>query len=659
MPRVTAQSPRTGHYAANPTALPYSFPPTPLRTSRLSVETGAPMQPAPTRRLAAILLADIAGYSRLMERDEQGTHQRLRELRAEVTDPAIARHHGRFVRAKGDDLLVEFSSAVEALSCAVEIQRAMAERNRDLAPEARLQWRIGINLGDILVDGNDIAGDGVNVAARLEALAEPGGVAVSAAVREQVRQLSGVQMAYAGEHRVKNISRPIRVYKVRHDGGRPPPAWRSRLRKGVRYLRAPVLLAGALIAAVALWAAAPWRAGEPPRLSLAVLPLKGSGEAAAAAAALTTDASAALAHMLSGNLVAPAAAARASEFAHDHAQLRRHLNVRYVLEGEVTAEGAEMRLTARLVDTESGRQIWSSSIAAPRRAAEPAPLELLGPLVNRVASTIRRAELARPRPGGPDALELSLRGWTLMPNTETAEQLRDVRRLFEQALEKAPDHIDALAGAAYALAYESDRTATREESRPLLQRAAELSLRAISLGAQSALAWRVRAGVLEIQEQWSAAEQAIDLALTINPFDSEAHAQRGSLLISTGRPEEAVAALDKAIRLNPESETVGVHLNSRCRAELYLERYAAAIDSCSRATAFAPAWIDYMLLAAAYAMSGQAQHAAAAKAELLRREPGFTLAWLASKSVAPHPRSLEQRERTLVAGLRRAGVPEK
>ncbi len=184
-------------------------------------------------------------------------------------------------------------------------------------------------------------------------------------------------------------------------------------------------------------------------------------------------------------------------------------------------------------------------------------------------------------------------------------------------------------------------------------------MRAISLGAQSALAWRVRAGVLEIQEQWSAAEQAIDLALTINPFDSEAHAQRGSLLISTGRPEEAVAALDKAIRLNPESETVGVHLNSRCRAELYLERYAAAIDSCSRATAFAPAWIDYMLLAAAYAMSGQAQHAAAAKAELLRREPGFTLAWLASKSVAPHPRSLEQRERTLVAGLRRAGVPEK
>ncbi|MFO0206541.1 MAG: adenylate/guanylate cyclase domain-containing protein, partial [Betaproteobacteria bacterium] len=233
MPRVTAQSPRTGHYAANPTALPYSFPPTPLRTSRLSVETGAPMQTVPTRRLAAILLADIAGYSRLMERDEQGTHQRLRELRAEVTDPAIARHHGRFVRAKGDDLLVEFSSAVEALSCAVEIQRAMAERNRDLAPEARLQWRIGINLGDILVDGNDIAGDGVNVAARLEALAEPGGVAVSAAVREQVRQLSGVQMAYAGEHRVKNISRPIRVYKVRHDGGRPPPAWRSRLRKGV------------------------------------------------------------------------------------------------------------------------------------------------------------------------------------------------------------------------------------------------------------------------------------------------------------------------------------------------------------------------------------------------------------------------------------------
>lgn len=617
------------------------------------------MQPAPTRRLAAIFLADIAGYSRLMERDEQGTHQRLRALRVEVTDPAIARHRGRFVRAKGDDLLVEFGSAVEALSCAVDIQRAMAERNLGLAPEARLQWRIGINLGDVIVDGNDIAGDGVNVAARLEALADPGEIAVSAAVQDQVRQVAGVQITYAGEHRVKNISRPISVYKVRHDGGRSPVPWRARLRKSVRYLRAPVLLAGALVAAVALWGAAPWRAGDPPRLSLAVLPLKGSGEAAATAAALTTDASVALARMLNGNLAAPATAARASEFAHDPAQLRQRLNVRYVLEGEVAIEGEELRLTARLVGTDNGRQIWSSSMAAPHRATEPVPLELLGPLVNRVDSAIRRAELARPQPGGPDALELSLRGWALMPSTENAGQLREVRRFFEQALEQEPEHVEALAGAAYALAYEFDRAATPEGSRPLLQQAAELSLRAIIVGPQSALAWRVRAGVLQMQEQWSAAEQAIDLALTLNPFDSEAHAQRGSLLISIGRPEEAVAAIDKAIRLNPDSETVGVHLNSRCRAEIYLERYAAAIDSCSRATAFAPAWIDYMLLAAAYAMTGQPQHAAAATAELLRREPSFTLAWLDAKSAAPHPRNLAQRERTLVAGLRRAGVPER
>ena len=218
------------------------------------------------------MLADVVGYSRMMERDESGTHRRLREVRASVTDPAIERHHGRIVRNKGDDILVEFASAVEALSCGVEIQRAMAELNRDLAPDSRIEFRIGINLGDILIDGGEIAGDGVNVAARLEALAAPGEVAISQAVREQVRQLVGVRLIDAGHHKVKNISRPIRVFKVSPDDGgrRTTDAWRParRMRRGL------LLIALSLAAAIALWRLVPWEAlqSEPPRQSLAVLP---------------------------------------------------------------------------------------------------------------------------------------------------------------------------------------------------------------------------------------------------------------------------------------------------------------------------------------------------------------------------------------------------
>lgn len=616
------------------------------------------MSTTPTRRLAAILIADIAGYSGLMERDEQGTHEQLTRLRAEVTDPAIAQHHGRFVRAKGDDLLVEFASAVEALSCAVQVQRAMAERNHAVPHAARLQWRIGINLGDILVDGNDIAGDGVNVAARLQAMAEPGGIALSAAVREQVRQVTGVQLVDAGEHRFKNISRPIRVYRVgtEIDGA---SALRSRLRNAWSRWRGATLLALLAIGAAGLWAAVDWPAGEPPRQSLAVLPFKADANAATTAAALAETATNTLGQMLNGNVASPSAAARAVELAHEPGRVGRRLQVRYLLEGEVGVAADEVRLNARLVSSSGGRQLWASTLAARRQTGETVPLEVIGQLVNRVVAEVRRAELARPKAGPPDALDLVLRAWTLMPSTETTEQLRDVRRLFEQALELEPERVDALAGVAMVLAYESERVTTVEEGGLLLQRASDLSLRAIGIGAQNAEAWRARAVVLQMQEQWSAAELAIDRALALNPFGSEAQAQRGSLLISTGRSDEALVAIEKAIRLNPDSETVGVHLNLRCRALLYLERYAAAIESCTRATAFAPDWPDYMLLAAAYALNGEPGPAAQARDELMRREPHFTVTWFREKSSTPHPRTFEQREKTLVAGLRKAGVAER
>jgi adenylate cyclase len=613
----------------------------------------------PTRRLAAILLADVAGYSRMMERDEHGTHVRLRDVRAAVIDPAISRHHGRPVRSKGDDVLVEFASAVEALSAAVEIQRELAERNRDLAPDSRIELRIGINLGDILIDGGEIAGDGVNVAARLQALAEPGEIAISAAIREQVRQLKSVQLVDAGHHRVKNLNRPIRVYKVRVQGTNRMAALKwLRRRLPARALVAALAMVAALGALLVL---APWAGREAERRSLAVLPFESSaGEAGnALARSLTADTTMTLAQMLGGAVAAPSAVATASAQISDPVALGARLHVRYLLEGDLEkSSSSEIRLQVRLLDAVSGRQLWSNRLTAVVSAGEPVPLELIGPLVNKVAGEIRRAELARHGQTGADATELVLRGWTLLPNMTTDAHLNEVRSLFARALQLAPDNVEALAGAAYLHDHEANRAGTADDSRRLLQTADTLSLRAISLRTNSAVAWRARATVLQSMEQLDAAAEATERALAINPYDSEAQAQRGQILLMVGRAEEAVAALDKAIRLNPDNETVGVHLNTRCRALLYLARYDEAIASCRRGMAFAPDWPDYMLLASAYALRGDAKNAALARDELLRREPKFTIAWLRSKSSSPHPVTAAQREAQLIAGLRKAGFAE-
>jgi len=632
------------------------------RTPRTDVSEANPTHEAPsapTRRLAAVMLADVAGYSRMMERDEAGTHLRLREVRAAVTDPAIARHQGRIVRNKGDDILVEFASAVEALSCAVEIQRALAERNRDLAPDSRIEFRIGINVGDILVDGHEIAGDGVNVAARLEALAAPGEVAISQAVREQVRQLVGVRLIDAGEHRVKNISRPIRVYKVSSD---PAAGRRARLRRMALAIRRGAAWAGALLLVAAVWyGLQPAAVSEPPRQSALVAPALARAEGAAPAAEqLTQDLTTALSQTLAGVVVAAGATAQLRGRDLDPRSAGQRLNVRYVVETTVLAVEPRVRVAARLVSAESGAQLWSSTIEHDAVPGEAMPVEVVGRLTDTLAAEVRRAELARPLAPGtePDAYLLALRATLAVPATDSDAELQAVQQLYERALALDPAHVPALAGLALTLAIQSNHAPDSAAAAPLLARADELTLRAIGTDPKNAEAWRVRATVLQFQGQLAAATEAIERSLALNPYANESHAQRGLILYASGRAEESLAAFDRAIRLNPAGDAVGVHLYHRCRSLLFLGRYAEAIDSCVRATAFAPEWLDYMLLAAAYAMHGDARQAAAARDELLKRRPGFRISWLLQDGAAMHELTRRQRDLHLVAGLRRAGVPE-
>jgi adenylate cyclase len=616
----------------------------------------------PIRRLAAILIADVAGYSRLMERDEAGTHLRLREVRAQVTDPAIERHGGRIVRTAGDGMLVEFASAVEALSAAVEIQREMAARNRGLAPESRIDFRIGINLGDIIIDGHDIAGEGVNLAARLEALAEPGGIALSRAVREQVRQVVGVQLADAGVHRVKNISQPIRVYTVKLEG-EPRRTVAPRLRRWrIAWVAALAAIGGALVAAAALLLRAPV---APPGQSLVVLPFTTLGaatdEEAALATRLTAEVTNAMTRMSNVVVASRSAAARYAKEPHDLAAIGRALAVRYALEGTVAARGARLRVIAQLSRTDTGAQVWSDTLEAARDDGASVPIEIVGRLADALRLQLRNAEvkrLAHVDAAAADAYTLALRARALLPSTENVAQMGEVRALYEQALARDPKHVPALEGLAYTLAVIADRSHDPHERDALLRRAESLSLQAVALGPNDAEAWGSHSGVLMFADKSAAAMEAIERALTLNPYFSELHGQHGLLLLNAGRTGEALAAFERAIRLNPVADSVGVHLNMRCRALLYLGRYAEAIDSCQRAMTSAPDWPDYMLLAAAYAMAGDLQRAAAARAELLRLEPRFTIRWLIERSGRLAPRAIEARDQHLIAGLRLAGVPE-
>ncbi len=604
------------------------------------------------------MIADVAGYSRMMERDEYGTHTRIREIRAQVTDPAIQRRGGRVVRTAGDGMLVEFASAVEALSCAIEIQREMAARNRGLAPDSRVDFRIGINIGDIIIDGDDIAGDGVNLAARLEALADPGGIALSRAVREQVRQVVGVTLNDAGRHRVKNISEPVQVYTVVLDGQPKPAArrtwWRPRWIAGM----ALTVLLGAA-AALLLTHFAP--RADAPRQSLAVLPfgnVSQQPEGDAIAAKLTIELTTALSRVAGMHVIARTAAARYLGPRVDAASAGRALNVRYAVEGTVMTAGERVRVVAHLVRTDNGAQLWSETFDVMRGADEAVPLELIGRLSETLRSQVRVAEVKRLDADATDAYALALRARMQMPYTETVEQIRAVARQYEQALRLDPDHVPALAGLAYANAVLADRVHDPGERAALLRRAEELSARAVALDANDAESWGIRSAVLQHSHNFAAAFEAAERGLQLNPYDSELHGQHGLLLIHAGRAEEALVSIDRAIRLNPVSDAVGVHLNMRCRALLYLGRYAEAIDACRRATTSAADWPDYMLLTAAYAMAGDMTRAAETRAELLRREPRFSIRWVRTLSGEPAPRAAQQREQHLFAGLRKAGIPD-
>ncbi|MBR1200127.1 adenylate/guanylate cyclase domain-containing protein [Bradyrhizobium sp. AUGA SZCCT0240] len=584
--------------------------------------------PGPERRLAAVLAADMVGYSRLMEVDETGTLARLKTHRIELIDPAIAKNHGRIIKTTGDGMLVEFRSVADAVLCAAEIQRRMARRNADVSPARWIQFRIGINLGDVIVEDNDIFGDGVNVAARLEMLAEPGGICVSGAVRDQVGQrLDDVAFEDLGEQSVKNIVRPIRVFRVRLDAD--PEA-------------APE---GAKDAAVA----AP--ASKKP--SIAVLPLanmSGDPEQEFFADGLTEDIITELSRFRDLLVIS-----RNSTFVHkgkavNVREIAREFGVDYVLEGSVRKARDRVRVTVQLIDAETDQHVWAERYDRELEDIFAIQDEITHAIVATLPGRVEAArhDRAKRKPTESMAAYECVLAAKVRHHRSTREDNAEAQRLLDRALALDPNYAHAHAwkacvlGQTWVYGWCADRDATFD------QVAAELEV-TLALDDNDSDVHRILAALNLNRNDHDKAAYHQERGLALNPNYDLVVVQQGELLTWLGRPEEGIDWIKKAMRLNPyHPERFWSHLGRACYCA---EKYADAIEAFSRITR--PDYTHHAFLAATFAQMGNAVAAAAHAAEVLKSEPTFSVAVYLATQHYKHAIDRQRHE----AGLLKAGLP--
>jgi pentatricopeptide repeat protein len=571
---------------------------------------------ASTRRLAAILAADVAGYSRLMGADEEGTHERLRAHFAEVVNPKIAEHRGRVFKNTGDGFLAEFASVVDTVRCAVEIQRGMTERNAPVPGDKRIEFRTGINLGDVLAEADDIFGDGVNVAARLEALAEPGGVFLSGTVYDQVRDRLPLAFEDLGEQQVKNITRPIRVYRVREGGraaGNP---------SGI----APPPLA------------------LPEKPSIAVLPfanLSGDPEQDYFADGMVEEIITALSRIRWLFVIARNSSFTYKGQAVDVKQVGRELGVRYVLEGSVRKAGGRVRITAQLIEAKTGAHLWADRFEG--------SLEDIFDLQDNVASSIAgviepalqgaemRLSAARPT-SDLTAYDLYLRARSIGSSYEK-DHLMQALALLEQAIAREPRYGPALAQAAsYRVDLENYDWVDDREGEENHRAAIELSRQAVTFAPDDAGVLGRAAIVLgRFGEDIDAALALMDHALTLNPSFAHAWYWSGWLRLFAGDPNLAISHFETSMRLNPRAPR-GFHLSGIGMAHFLDRRFADALVvlrvSLEEAPTFTP---TYRSLAACYAHMGRLDEARS----IIRRMASLTPTLEPSGNPLRDPRARE------------------
>jgi TolB-like protein len=570
------------------------------------------------RRLAAILAADVAGYSRLMGADEEGTLAHWKAHWTELIAPKMAEHHGRVVRTTGDGILAEFASIVEATRCAVALQRGMLERNAQVPQDKRIEFRIGLNLGDIIIDGADIYGDGVNVAARLEALCEPGSICVSRIVYEQVRDKVDVGFEDSGEQQLKNIARPVRIYRARLGAAaeRPRPAL-------------PL----------------------PDKPSIAVLPflnMSGDQDQEYFADAVTEDILTALSRWRWFFVIA-----RNSSFIYkgrvvDVKEVARELGVRYVLEGSVRKVRSRIRVTGQLIDASNAAHIWADNFD--RELAD--ILALQDEITERVVTAIEPAMLhsegmrvARKNLRDLSAFDCFQRGmWHF--NKVSPDSYREALSLFRQAIDHDPElslgHI-GLARTLYGTAvygWSSQPLADYEEARSAAQTA-------IGLDARDAYGHFALAGAALYLGRHDEAFEEAERAVALNPNFALGHFRLGQVLVYIGRPAEAVAPVERSLRHNPYDPQLGGMLALLGLAHYHAGNYPQAVRQAEAGIRLhsGAAWA---VLAASLARLGRIE---AAREAFARWRSGTSTT---ERHLAPYARPADRDD--LIEGLRLAGA---
>jgi adenylate cyclase len=585
------------------------------------------------RRLTAILAADVAGYSRLMGIDEEGTLTQLKERRKALVDPKIAEHRGRIVKTTGDGMLVEFASAVDAARCAVEVQRHMSEQNADIPQAKRIEFRIGIHVGDIIIDDNDIFGDGVNIAARLEGIAEPSGVCISDDAYRQVRGKVDIAFDDMGPQFLKNIVEPMRAWRLRIDAKSfAPPSPQ------------PSIETAQLLPL-------------PDKPSIAVLPfqnMSGDPEQEYFADGMVEDITTALSRFKSLFVIARNSSFTFKGKAVDIKEVGHRLGVRYVLEGSVRKASGKVRITGQLIDAITGAHIWADRFERDLTDIFALQDEVTVAVVSAIQPKLLQTEIAmatRRRPENLTAYDFYLRA---MPHfyLTTREGVAEAIRLAHRALELDPrfGFAAALAGASHMRNVIWDYAVDPQFDRMEAVRLLRLAL-SIDDSDPDTLAWACVTSAFMVGDCESEIEMA-DRAVALNPNSFAAWHSRGWVYRIAGLPEEAVRSFERAHRVSPVDPQLHLTFGGMGMAFIELRRFDEAIAAGKKAQRqspfFGPA---YRCLASAFAHLGRDAEAREAAARLLEVDPGFTIsAWIA--------RGGQSNSKLTIEGLRKAGLPE-
>ena len=587
------------------------------------------------RKLAAILVTDIVGFSRLAGADEDRILARLRTLRSDLIEPTISVHRGRVVKRTGDGAIVEFRSVVDAVRCAIELQHGFAERNAGLPPERRIEFRVGIHLGDVVEESDgDLMGDGVNIAARLEGIAKPGAICLSEDAYRQVKGRLDLMVSDLGQTELKNIAEPIRVYS---------------LEVGPAAQVSPAPSAAAV------------EKPAPPRLSIVVLPFASLGGDAehehfvdGVTESLTTD--------LSG-ITSAFVVSRNTAFTYkgkpvDAKQIGRDLNVRYILEGSIQRGGSRMRVNAQLIDAITGNHLWADRFDKPMADLFDMQDEIVSQLANQLRPELIAAEAKRAEnEADPDSMDLYFQGVQWF-NKGGINNIETARGYFERAVALDPTNIDALVGAARAdvlvgAIFTTDHRAER------LAAAEALLIKGISIAPRNYWAHLWLGFIQILTNRASRAIGELERALTLNRNLGAAHAWTGQAKITMGRAEEAEAHVNEAFRLSPSDAVAFIWTHIRGLAKLHLGADEEAVALFRRSVDASRNYpLNHFYMAAGLAHLGRLDEAQAEVKAGLALAPNYSIARFLSMAESDNPTYLTQRERIL-EGLRQAGVPEK